>query len=317
MNQLPERDLPPGSHRLLKEHLMTEIRRAEQPARLGAKWLRPALAAAAVATAAAVTFVVLPSSGSGSGPGSGSGASAQQPAKTAVAVVLEDIALAAEDAGDSYGEIRDDQFVYIERKASYARFETGKKTQISPLRQSEMWTSVDGTRKGMIRQEGRQWATDPDGAPGEPGSELSGTYRNLSKLPTDADKMYAWLKKMGPKNSGQETSQAMFVLVGDLIRNALVPPEQGAAIFRAVARIPGVKVVENAVDAAGRRGVAITRDDPDNPTRDEWIFDVETHEYLGERTVATEDFSDIKQGQVIGNSAILDRAVVDRAGQRP
>ncbi|EPH44793.1 hypothetical protein STRAU_2155 [Streptomyces aurantiacus JA 4570] len=52
-----ERDLPPGRHLLLKEHLMTEIRqsqsenRAEPPAtaRRRRPWLRPALVAGAVA----------------------------------------------------------------------------------------------------------------------------------------------------------------------------------------------------------------------------------------------------------------------------
>ncbi|MEU9050072.1 hypothetical protein AB0D37_06650 [Streptomyces sp. NPDC048384] len=47
----------------------------------------------------------------------------------------------------------------------------------------------------------------------------------------------------------------------------------------------------------------------DSPTRDEWIFDARTFEFLGERSVAT--------GRVTGNTAILERAVVDRAGQRP
>ncbi|MFC5215684.1 CU044_5270 family protein [Streptomyces coerulescens] len=310
MNQLPEHDLPPGRHRLLKEHLMTEIRREDRPATPRARWLRPALAAAAVATAVAVTFVVLPSSGGG--------ASAQRPPGTATAALLEDIALAAEDAGGGYGEIRDDQFVYIDSKVSYASFEEGKKTEIQPLHRSEQWTSVDGTREGLIREEGRgRWTTEAEPAPGKPGYDVSTNYRHLSTLPTDPDEMYEWLREVGPENSGQVTDQAMFVLVGDLIRDAIVPPEQAAALYRAVARIPGVKVVQDVVDAAGRQGVAITRDDPDNPTRDEWIFDAKTHEFLGERSVATEDFSDIKRGQVIGNTAILDRAVVDRAAQRP
>jgi hypothetical protein len=309
MSQLPEHDLPPGRHRLLKEHLMTEIRREEESARPRAKWLRPALAAAAVATAAAVTFVVLPSSGGGTTP---------QPLGRTTAAVLEDIALAAEDADGAYGEIRDDQFVYIDSKVSYARSETGKKTVIPPLHRSEEWTSVDGTRKGLVREDGRgQWSTDPEPGPGKRGYDVSTNYRHLATLPTDPDEMYEWLEKVGPTNSGQETPQAMFVLVGDLIRDALVPPEQAAALFRAVARIPGVKVVENVVDAAGRRGVAITRDDPDNPTRDEWIFDAKTYEFLGERSVATQDYADIKKGRVTSNMAILDRAVVDRAGQRP
>ncbi|WP_369272734.1 CU044_5270 family protein [Streptomyces sp. R11] len=310
MSRLPEHDLPPGRHRLLKEHLMTEIRRADATDRraLSRRWLHPALAAAAVATAAAVTFVVLPSSDGG--------ASVRPTGKAAA--VLEDIALAAGDAGGGYGEIRDDQFVYVDSKVSYAGYEEGKGTTIQPLHRSEEWTSVDGTRKGLVREDGRgQWSTDPDPAPGKPGYDITTNYRHLSTLPTDPEKMYDWLAEVGPAHSGQKTHQAMFVLVGDLIRDAIMPPEQGAALFRAVARIPGVKVVENVVDAAGRRGVAITRDDPDNPTRDEWIFDAKTFEFLGERSVATEDYSNIKKGRVTSNTAILGRAVVDRAGQRP
>ncbi|MGP4083988.1 CU044_5270 family protein, partial [Streptomyces sp. KR55] len=76
-------------------------------------------------------------------------------------------------------------------------------------------------------------------------------------------------------------------------------------------------VREDAVDAVGRRGVAITREDPDNPSRDEWIFDARTHEFLGERSVATEDYSNIEEGTVTSNTAVLRRAVVDRPGERP
>ncbi|GGZ15426.1 CU044_5270 family protein [Streptomyces poonensis] len=309
--ELPEEELPPGRHRLLKEHLMSEIRQddsAPAPATRG-KWLRPALAAAAVATAAVVTVVLLPSSGDG-------GTSTRPPSRATVAL-LEDIALAAEHQ-DGYGDIRDDQFVYVDSKVSWAQYEEGEKTKIPPLHRLETWHSVDGTRVGLVRETGRgQWKTETDPRPGQAGYEVSTNYRHLATLPTDPDEMYDWLRETAPKYSGQETNQAMFVLVNDLIRDAIVPPEQSAALYRAVARIPGVTVVENAVDAAGRKGVAITRDDPDNPTRDEWIFDKETHEFLGERSVATEDYSDVKEGTVTSNTAVLHRAVVDEAGQRP
>ncbi len=290
---------------------MTEIRQTEQqteprPARRS--WLRPALAAGAVAVAAALTLVVLPSGGTDT--------SAQPPSKATVAL-LEDIALAAEHQ-DGYGDMRDDQYVYVDSKVSWAQYEEGEKTKIPPLHRFESWHSVDGTRAGLYRETGRgQWAGEPDAQPGEPGYEVSANYKHLSTLPTDPDEMYDWLRRTAPKYSGQETHQAMFVLVADLTRDAIVPPEQSAALYRAVARIPGVTVVENAVDAAGRKGVAITRDDPDNPSRDEWIFDPETHELLGERRVATEDHSDVKKGTVTSNTAVLRRAVVDKAGQRP
>ncbi|WND35911.1 CU044_5270 family protein [Streptomyces sp. BB1-1-1] len=308
MKQLPEKDLPPGRHRLLKEHLMTEIRRDEETARTPRRWLRPAFAAAAVATAAAVTVVLLPS-------GDGD-ASAKAPSRATVAL-LENIALAAEHQ-DGYGAVRDDQFVYVDSKVSYAQTEEGAKTRIPPLHRLESWHSVDGSRKGLMRETGRgEWTTDVDARPGEPGYEITTNYKHLSSLPTDPDAMYEWLRKTAPEYSGQETNQAMFVLVADLIRDAIVPPEQSAALYRAVARIPGVTIVENAVDAAGRKGVAITREDPDNPTRDEWIFDKETHRFLGERSVADEDYSDVEEGTVTSNTAVLRRAVVDEPGERP
>ncbi|WP_344599659.1 CU044_5270 family protein [Streptomyces glaucus] len=312
--ELPERDLPPGRHRLLKEHLMTEIRRTgQEPARRRNPWLRPALAAAAVATAAAVTVVVLPA------PSDGTGVRATVPAREgATAAFLEDIALAAEDAGGAYDEIRDDQFVYVDSKVSHTVYEEGRKARIQPLHRSEHWTSVDGTGKGLVREEGRgQWSTAPEPAPGEPGYETATSYRHLSTLPADPDGMYDWLRRTAPEHSGQETHQAMFVLAGDLIRDAIVPPEQSAALYRAVARIPGVTVVKDAVDAAGRRGVAVARQDPDNPLRDEWIFDARTHEFLGERTVATEDHAGLRKGAVTSNTAVLRRAVVDEPGERP
>ncbi|MEV0218514.1 CU044_5270 family protein [Streptomyces sp. NPDC050704] len=317
MNQLPEKDLPPGRHRLLKEHLMTEIRRTEQePARRRNPWLRPALAAAAVATAAAVTFVVLPTSSDGGG------VRATAPATgNATVALLEDIALAAEHEGGAYGEIRDDQFVYVDSKVSYTQTTTdGSKvsTDIQPLHRLEVWMSVDGLHNGFVREVGRKpFVIEPDVKPGERGWEVSANYNHVKTLPTDPDAMYDYLYKTAPKYSGQETYQAMFVLVGDLLKQSIVPPEQSAALFRAVARIPGVTVIEDAVDAAGRRGVAIAREDPDNPSRDEWIFDRESHEFLGERTVATEDYADVKKGTVTSNTAVLRRAVVDKAGQRP
>ncbi|WP_329255569.1 CU044_5270 family protein [Streptomyces sp. NBC_01478] len=325
MNQLPElpeRDLPPGRHRLLKEHLMTEIRHAtatvEKPAPVRRKWLRPALAATAVATAAAVAFVVLPSSSSPNGPDGpgGPGTSARPSSRSAVAL-LEDIALAAEHE-KSYGTVRDDQFVYVESKVSYAHDEGGAKSTIDPLHRQEVWMSVDGLHTGLVRETGvGSHSVPPDVKPGKAGWDVSSFYNNVRTLPTDADAMYDYLAKSALKYGGQEQNQAMFVLVGDLLRNSIVPPEQSAALFRAVARIPGITTVEHVVDAEGRPGVAIARTDPDNPLRDEWIFDAKTYEFLGEREVATKDNAGVKKGTVTANTAVLRRAVVDRAGQRP
>lgn len=149
------------------------------------------------------------------------------------------------------------------------------------------------------------------------GYETSTSYRHLSTLPTDTDGMYAWLRETAPGHSGQPTDQAMFELVGELISEALVLPEVGAALYRSVARIPGVYAVKDAVDAAKRHGLAIGRKDPGNPSRTEWIFGRGTRTFLGERTVATQGWSGTKEGTVTSNTAVLNRAVVDTPGRRP
>ncbi|MER5434949.1 CU044_5270 family protein [Streptomyces sp. NPDC002588] len=307
MNQLPEQDLPPGRHRLLKEHLMTEIRHTgETPVRRA--WLRPALVATAVATAAAVTLVVLPSSSEG-------GASARPPSRATVSLI-EDIALAAEHE-QPYGKVRDDQFVYLDSKVVSGEAADGKFT-VSPLHRQELWLSVDGLHPGLGRETGRgDWDIPVDVKPGEEGWDVSPFYNHVKTLPTTADAMWDYLYDTAPKYSGQERYQAMFVLAGDLLQQALLPPEQSAALLRAVARIPGVTLTGDAVDAVGRHGVGVARKDPDNPSRDEWIFNKRTYEFLGERSVATDDFSNVRKGTVISTTAVLRRAVVDHPGRRP
>ncbi|WP_406462478.1 hypothetical protein OHB07_13275 [Streptomyces sp. NBC_00111] len=94
-----------------------------------------------------------------------------------------------------------------------------------------------------------------------------------------------------------------------------MPPNVSTALFRAAAKIPGVGVVP---DADGRHGVEVARYDAYNPgVRDELIFDRKTLELIGVRSVATKATDTIEAGQVLGTTAILQRAVVDTKGKRP
>ncbi|MFD7405508.1 CU044_5270 family protein [Streptomyces sp. NPDC059866] len=301
MNQLPERDLPPGRHRLLKEHLMTEIRReAPTEQRTRPKWLRPALVAGAVAAVTAVTLTLAAPSG-------------EQPTPTAskeAVALLEDIALAAEQADTL--KIRDDQFVYIKSKVGWSVYEEGKPAKLEPIHQREVWLSADGSKRGMLHDPVVR--SDHELLEKEtPGIPSNTNYRHLQTLPTDPDRMFDWLNSV---SQGSSKDEANFVLVGDLARESLMPPAQAAALYRAAAKIPGVFVIDDAVDAAGRHGVAVAR--VDDGERVELIFDKETKEFLGEREVAVEDRpSGFEKGDVTGRSAILERTVVDKAGQRP
>ncbi|MFF4276415.1 CU044_5270 family protein [Streptomyces sp. NPDC001536] len=304
MNQLPEKDLPPGRHRLLKEHLMTEIRQEEkQPVRR--PWLRPALVAGAVAAVTAVTLTFTVPSGSGE-PATPQ-AAPSSPASRSAAALLEDIALAAEHA-DVPGDIRDDQFVYVRSKVSWSGYDMSTGIgRIEPVREREAWESVDGSRRGAVTDLYRKLDRTPTEA------DRGDCYRTLQTLPTDPDEMYDWLNRTSQGHNSK--NEANFSLVADLVNESLMPPAQAAALYRAAAEIPDVFVIDDEVDAAGRHGVAIARDD--RGRRFELIFDKETKEYLGERQVALKDGEGIKKGDVIARTAVLERAVVDRAGLRP
>ncbi|GAA3057963.1 hypothetical protein [Streptomyces glomeratus] len=69
-----------------------------------------------------------------------------------------------------------------------------------------------------------------------------------------------------------------------------------------------MRVVEKVGDSAGREGVAVSRASGDE--RDHLIFDPETHILLAECEVDAE-------GQVMGMSAVTERAVVNKAGPAP
>ncbi|MEU9992417.1 CU044_5270 family protein [Streptomyces sp. NPDC048045] len=308
MNQLPElpeRDLPPGRHRLLKEHLMTEIRRidtapAHAPAPARNTWLRPAIAAAAVASAASAAFALLPSPGGD--------ASAHPPSRATVAL-LEDVALAAEHADVPKG-IRDDQFVYIRSRGAYTVQVGNGPVKLEPVHDREIWKSVDGTRWGLL-EEARDGNEHQKLKPDTPGNERATDYRALSGLPTDPAEMRDWLYRVSSHQVDDERPDrdaAAFTLFGDLIGESMMPPRVSAALYRAAAKIPGVEFVPHVKDAVGRAGVAVTRKAGNE--REELIFDEKTHVYLGERDLDAD-------GTLKGGDAVIERAVVDRAGQRP
>ncbi|MER6783112.1 CU044_5270 family protein [Streptomyces sp. NPDC000658] len=316
LRELPESDLPPGRHRLLKEHLMTEIRHSgEAPAQTRVRWLRPTLTAASVATVAAVAFTLLPSSGGVTAP----------PALTSAAV-LEDAALAAEHTGGP-GTVRGDQFVYVESQVLSRKDASAGKRGGPAAHRVESWVSVDGSRPGLTRRPGVGDLRTPGLRPGNPLYYSFPGYDHMKSLPADPDGMYRWLRTPRRGLTAvvfphglivplHDEDQVLYV-AGEAFANAIVPPEQSAALYRAVARVPGITVVEDAVDAIGRRGVGVTRQGTGAPIRTEWILDAKTYTFLGQRVTLTEDSHGMKKGTVLSDTAVLRRAVVDKAGDRP
>ncbi|MEU0099485.1 CU044_5270 family protein [Streptomyces sp. NPDC006267] len=215
------------------------------------------------------------------------------------------------------------QFLYVRSQVSWMVSWEGvdgkNKSYVDKIHPREVWMSPDGAEGWLMEPYkkgiGRDGVTLDDPGSVEP-SLNAPSYHYLRTLPTDPDVL---LKKIYDETNGQGNGpdQQAFSTIGDLLREQVLPPELAAGLYRAAARIPGVVLVDDSADAAGRHGVAIARTDEADGARTEWIFDRETYTYLGERTVQTRDVEGVKAGTVRGHTAVTDRAVVDAIKQRP
>ncbi|MGW0825932.1 CU044_5270 family protein [Streptomyces sp. NPDC002845] len=345
------RDLPPGRHQFHKERMMAQIHEAQQTGQaehtgVGAKTVapakirrfrlpRPAIALPALAAALA-GVVVAGVVASGGGTGVEDGGVATGPALTTtvgaattkgVPQLLDRIALAAAEV--DHPTVEPGQYIYIESKAATTFVKTvDDKSFLAShqLHRRQVWMSPDGTKGWLIdpavndSTEGETLSL-PDEQGNTPEANLnSPSYDYLTKLTTDPD---ALLTKIYKETEGQGNSpdQQAFTTIGDLLGESYPPAELYSALFKAAAKIPGVVVVDDAVDAVGRRGVAVARLDETSGEREEWIFDKKTHVFLGERSVQVNKNSGedalIKPGTVTYTSAIMDRAIVDGMKQTP
>ncbi|MFB7512609.1 CU044_5270 family protein [Streptomyces sp. NPDC056144] len=334
----PEREPSARHHQLLKAQLLREFRQDTAPAaaakpRFGVR----RLTMAAVPLAAGALAVTLATNGAfdgGERPGtdpraatvpgqsSQSSQSGKATAATPAAVLLDRIATVA--AARPATAVRDDQFVYVSSTVAWSIQNSDDPVlRLDTPHSRKIWLSVDGSQPGLLHERGKAiplaGEVDKDGRPvnpvGNPHPTLnSPTYRYLESLPTDPD---ALLKRIydETKGMGNGPDQQAFVTIGDLLREQLAPPKVSAALYKAAAKIPGVTVVEDSVDAAGRHGVAVARVYAGERT--EWIFDKKSLEFLGERGVMVEDTTAGKKGQVTATTAVLGRGVTDEAGQAP
>ena len=304
-----ERDLPAGRLPTIKEHLMTELR-TDQPAahhagraprRSRTAWTAAGTGLLAAAAAAATVIALTGQPGSTGG-------------HIKAVRLLSKVADVAAHARTQ--EVTDNQFAYIETKEAFGRPYGQPAPSEARLRQ--VWIPVaDLCKRGLAIDNGERFSISDKPSPDMAangvhikcpylGSLNDPSYRLLQTLTTDPHALLDLIYKQ-TAGAGQSPDQEAFTTIGDLLRESIAPPKLSAALFRAAALIPGVTVVHNAVDAAGRPGVAVAF--TFNGERSEWIFDKHTFHLLGEL-----DFVD---GTLTGKSAIITRAFVDHLGQVP
>jgi hypothetical protein len=221
----------------------------------------------------------------------------------------------------------------------------------------ELWDRVDGKKFARptsdrrtagapnVRKERMQLRPFPQGCPPgqpqriRPAVGLGHWFPNPAAVPTDPDGLLAAIYQLvkdpacAPIPVGDTVQDRAFLLIDGMLQT-VQPAEVRAALYQALAKIPGVTVVQGATDAAGRRGVAFVRAAAiEGPGSSGWlrletILDSHTYRYLGARHVVTRDHfipdtpsgtkgTRFRKGQVLVSRAQLALAVVDAPCQRP
>lgn len=328
-------DLEPERARLLVAIELAAAGTRGRPVRRPAGAVGPSLirrlvipVAAAVTLAAGIGAAAVVGGSSGAGPNV-----RPDRVRPVSAVTLLDLAAVAAERSPELRP-RPDQFVYREERVVQSvsqATENGAESRFQVVRTERSWLSATGSRQGAVVF-GRHavspfpgWPLPRSAAALEPGpttmSVCGQVVRNertdhqyLSGLPTDPVHMRGFL--YGRPRAGAAPDDAAFLAASSLLSSAHVPAKQAAAVYRAIATIPGVTLVPDARDAAGRSGIAVGRADAldrNLGVRRDLIFDTESYRFLGARLVVIDaKRSQTPVGSVIDAFAELKVEVVDR-----
>jgi hypothetical protein len=109
-------------------------------------------------------------------------------------------------------------------------------------------------------------------------------YEQLIRLPTDPTKLQRVIEQHA--TGGGPRFSNIFSYAEGLLAGAPLPPNVSAALFRVIARLPGMRLIGPARDPLGRRGVAVGLFFKGQPGRSELIFNPTTGVLLGERGIS-------------------------------
>ncbi|GAA0928970.1 CU044_5270 family protein [Nonomuraea longicatena] len=237
---------------------------------------------------------------------------------------------------------RDDQFIVTESQTMYPAhaFTEDKEERYLYRSKRKIWVSADGStdadrRAGVLQSE----MLEPAQYPGWPipqiardeagrtetvplvqceklPERLRDDYATLKKLPTDPGAMREHLFRLFPGGDKADRTQEVWMGASEWLRESHMPSAQRSALFTALSTLPGIQVVQDAEDAAGRKGIAVGV--PMHGVRQELVFDTETYTLLGERgIVVDEKAAKAPVGSLVTSTAQLTVSVADSAPDAP
>jgi hypothetical protein len=301
-------DAPPPDRTQLLPGRQKLLHSAGRRQRLRGAARRPltVVGAAAAAILAVLTTAQLPGGGDGTAapPASrGGDASRSEEARS----VLRKAARAAAARPDP--EPRTGQWVYVKFLEGLA--DSPGDYPPSAAEETENWWRFEALENG--------WREQGSLSPRE-------AYTVLDELPAEPEKVFAEALKWHPPTDTDDMGEARFDAAEYLLLMPLAPSEGRAKVYRALAELEGVRVVDHLVTGpTGDKAIALYYDD-DDALRDEILIDPQTHRLAGFRTVQVEDpepflthpeLDQYEAGDVVTNDVVLDVALVDRDGRRP
>jgi len=229
--------------------------------------------------------------------------------------------------------VRPDQFVYVDElvtdiftarpvgdRSPRPPGATASTPTVGPLRtvRIQQWRSADGTHDGLERGAGAEvrlpgcvngHTLDADGRPS--GERCEPEPAAPDGLPNSAGAMLQYLRQLAERDNATDAVSAGLWLS---LTSYLSPAVQ-AAVFEALAQEPGISVLPDLTDVAGRHGIAVVH--TDGGVRAALIFDPATHAFLGGRTdvVGTDNVPGLPVGVTPWSIAHLQIAITDRPGQ--
>ncbi|MFE7271684.1 CU044_5270 family protein [Streptomyces sp. NPDC057623] len=269
-------------------------------------------AAVVVATAVTGTAALLGTDGSGEG---GAPGTSTPRVENAAATVLNGAAAWEREQEKEPVAPRDDQFIYSKRIIK----ETEQKTGEVKTYTDEMWDSVDVSKPSLSMELGREMWEEPAGKGG--GVWPPRKWSELKKLPQDPEKLISAIVSSDTSADGRSISDLdklerfeAYWLLGELLKNPVLPQGLRPAAYEALALVPGVKTIPGVKDSAGRTGVGITSTERGSYGSQYLIFDPTSYEFLGFRD---ERISASGEKKYIQLSHVVDWGIVDRVRQRP
>jgi hypothetical protein len=220
----------------------------------------------------------------------GNEASGPQSPSPVVGPAGEAIELAAAyAAAQPFTQPRPNQWAYVELKIVIPDPSHNGKTS-EALRKS--WYRIDGSQIAIPDSNGKIKITthpEDEGRVGPKPALNPHDYPALAAMPTDPQALLTFLRAgLEPAaDPNLDRSGSLFGLIGYILRENVLPPQQTAALLRAAAQIPGVSEVPGAVTVDGRQAIAVGR--VDGWSREDILLDKDTKEFLGSRSVAVED----------------------------